>query len=129
VKPRGCRIAVPGAHQARVTERGAAALLAVTLAVVLLLCTSAAVLAGRLLTDQRRAAAAADLAALAGAAAVQRGLAACSEAERVAAANSAVLTRCRVDGAEVLLEVQSESVRFLGRAFRAGAEARAGPVP
>jgi secretion/DNA translocation related TadE-like protein len=109
-------------------EDGAAALVAVTLAVVLLLCTTAAVLGGRLLTDQRRAAAAADLAALAGAAAVQRGLDGCPHAQRVAVANEAVLTHCRVDGQEVRLTVPTESVRFLGRLVRPRAEARAGPI-
>ena len=110
-------------------ERGAAALLAVTFALVVLLCTAAAVLGGRLLADQRRAAAAADLAALAGAAAVQRGLGGCSAAERVAAANDAVLTACRVDGEEVRLAARTDSVRLLGGLVRPTAEARAGPVP
>jgi secretion/DNA translocation related TadE-like protein len=109
-------------------ERGAATLVAVTLAVALLLCTTAAVLAGRLLSDQRRAAAAADLAALAGAAAVQRGLDGCPPAQRVAAANGAVLTACRVEGQEVRLTVRTESVRLLGGLLRPRAEARAGPV-
>lgn len=111
-----------------VEERGAAALLAVTLSVVLLLCTTAAVVAGRLLIDQRRAAVAADLAALAGAAGVQRGLEGCVQAHRVAAANGAVLTSCRVRGQEVRVTVTVASARFLGRSFRPRGEARAGPV-
>ncbi len=118
-----------GAHACEPHERGAAALLAVTLAVALLICATAAVVAGRLLSDQRRAAAAADLAALAGAAALQQGLAACPQAERVAEANSAVVTRCRVEGQDVRLAVETDSVRFLSRVLRPGAEARAGPVP
>ncbi len=109
-------------------ERGAAALLAVTLAVAVLLCTAAAVLGGRLLADHRRAAAAADLAALAGAAAVQRGLDGCPAAQRVAAANDAVVTACRVDGEEVRLAARTDSLRLLGRLVRPTAEARAGPV-
>lgn len=109
-------------------ERGAAALVAVTLAVALLLCATAGVVAGRLLSDHRRAAAAADLAALAGAAAVQRGLAGCVHARRVAAANGAVLTHCRVDGQDVRITVRSESARLLGRLVSLRAEARAGPV-
>jgi secretion/DNA translocation related TadE-like protein len=112
----------------RADERGAAALLAVTLGVVLLLCTTAAVVAGRLLVDARRVASAADLAALAGAAAVQRGLDGCSQAQRVAAANGAVLTDCRIDGQVVRLAARTDSARFLGRLFRPSAEARAGPV-
>ncbi len=102
--------------------------MAVTLAVALLLCTTVAVAAGRLLTDHRRAAAAADLAALAGAAAVQRGLQGCAQAGRVARANGAVLTECRVDGQEVRLAVRTDSARLLGRLVHPTAEARAGPV-
>jgi secretion/DNA translocation related TadE-like protein len=116
------RTASPGEH-------GAAALIAVTLAVALLLCTTAAVVAGRLLTDHRRAAAAADLAALAGAAAVQQGLDGCPQARRVAAANGAVLTHCRIDGQDVRITVRTESARLLGRLVRVRADARAGPVP
>ena len=109
-------------------ERGTAALLAITLATALLLCVAAAVTGGRLLADQRRAAVAADLAALAGAGAVQRGIAGCAAAERVAGLNGAVVTRCRVDGEEVLLTARTDSVRLLGRLVRPSAEARAGPV-
>jgi secretion/DNA translocation related TadE-like protein len=109
-------------------ERGAASVLAVALCVALLLCSLVAVVAGRLLTDQRRVAAAADLAALAGAAAVQRGLSGCLQAQRVASANGALVTACRVDGQEVRLTVETDSARFLGRTVRPTAEARAGPV-
>jgi secretion/DNA translocation related TadE-like protein len=109
-------------------QRGAAALMAVTLSVVLLLCTTVGVAAGRWLSDQRRAAAAADLAALAGAAAVQRGLDGCAQAHRIANANGAVLTGCTVRGQVVQLAVRTDSARFLGRLVRPSAEARAGPV-
>ena len=112
----------------RAGEEGAAALLAVTLAAAVLLCTTVAVMTGMLLADQRRAAAAADLAALAGAGAVQRGLAGCPQAQQVATANGAVLTECRVDGQQVRLAVRIESARVLGRLVRPRAEARAGPV-
>ena len=109
-------------------EGGAASVLAVTLAVALLLCALVAVAAGRLLTDQRRAAAAADLAALAGAAAVQRGLDGCHQARRVAAANGAVLTGCRVESQEVRLTVRTGSARLFGHLVSPTAQARAGPV-
>ena len=109
-------------------ERGAAALLAVVLCSAVLVCTMTAVVGGRLLTDHRRAAAAADLAALAGAAAVQRGASGCPAAEQVADANGAVVTACSVDGQVVRVAVRTDSVRFLGRLARPRAEARAGPV-
>ena len=109
-------------------ERGSATPLAAVMAAAVLVCTGTAVTGGRLLTDQRRAAVAADLAALAGAAAVQRGADGCPAAVRVAVANGALVTRCRVDGEEVHLEVRTESVRLLGRLVRPRAEARAGPV-
>ena len=118
----------PAARVLTDEERGAATLLAVTLAVVVLLCTAAAVLGGRLLADQRRAAVAADLAALAGALAVQRGLDGCPAAQRVAAANDAVVIACRVDGEEVRLAARTDSLRLLGRRVQPTAEARAGPV-
>ena len=116
------------ASRHRPGERGTATPLAAVLAAAVLVCTGAAVTGGRLLTDQRRAAVAADLAALAGAAAVQRGADGCPAAARVAVANSAVVTRCRVAGEEVHLEVRTESVRLFGRLVRPRAEARAGPV-
>ena len=107
---------------------GSATPLAAVLAAAVLVCTGTAVTGGRLLTDQRRAAVAADLAALAGAAAVQRGADGCPAAAPVAVANGAVVTRCRVDGEDVHLEVRTTSVRLLGRLVRPRAEARAGPV-
>ena len=116
------------ARTGRQGERGAAAVLAVTLAAALLVCAAGGAVAGRLLVDHRRAAVAADLAALAGAAAVQRGLAGCAAAERVAVANDAGLTRCRVVEDEVRLVARTDSVRLLGRLVRPQAEARAGPV-
>ena len=109
-------------------DRGAAAVLAVTLSAAILLCVTAAVAGGRLLVDHRRAAVAADLAALAGAAAVQHGLDGCSAAERIAARNDAVVSGCRVTGEEVLVTVRVASVRLLGRSVRPRADARAGPV-
>ena len=117
-----------GARRRTSDEAGTATLLVVTLAAAVLVCTLSAVVGGRLLSDQRRAAAAADLAALAGAAAVQRGSDGCSAAEHVAAANGAVLTECRARGDEVRVAVRTDSVRFLGRQARPRAEARAGPV-
>ena len=110
------------------TERGTAAVFALVLAAAALLCTATVVVGGRLLVDQRRAAAAADLAALAGAAAVQLGSSGCPAAARVAAANEASVAACSTEGEEVHVVVRTTSVRWLGRLVRPRAEARAGPV-
>ncbi len=108
-------------------ERGSATVLALTLlgAVV-----ATAVLLGSLagaLVASRRAAAAADLAALAGAAAVQQGRDACAEASAVAAANHARLAACAVLAQDVRVGVAVDAGRVLGRRLRVSARARAGP--
>jgi secretion/DNA translocation related TadE-like protein len=100
---------------------------------VLLLLTSVAV-AGLLLAGalarHARASAAADLAALAAAAAVQRGApdSACAAAARVAQANGAELSGCARRGEVVDVEtvVRAPAGRFSIPAARAAA--RAGPV-
>ncbi|MBO3723559.1 flp pilus-assembly TadE/G-like family protein [Actinomyces bowdenii] len=77
-----------------------------------------------------RARSAADLAALAGATALSSVLAPgdpCATAERVARANGARLTSCRISGEDVSVDVVVP-VRILGLARQAGASARAGPV-
>lgn len=98
---------------------GAVGALATVLAAALLLC---GVVAAR-----HRAESAADLAALAGAVALQRGGDACAEAARVGAANDATI-RCVVDGADVVVEAGAP-VPAAARALadRAVARARAGP--
>jgi secretion/DNA translocation related TadE-like protein len=97
------------------------------LAAVLVFVTLLAAMAGRLLVDQRRAASAADLAALAGATAVQRGAAGCPAAAATAAANGARLATCvqhadEVDVAAVI------AVKLPGRSVEVRASAHAGPV-
>jgi secretion/DNA translocation related TadE-like protein len=80
---------------------------------------------GAVAVARHRAAAAADLAALAGAAHVLEGPArACRAARDVASAQAAVLSRCRLDGAVLTVEV---AVR-LGALGAARSRARAGPV-
>ena len=90
--------------------------------------TLASVVMGRLLVDQRRVAAAADLAALAGAAAVQHGGDPCSAARATAAVNGARLERCRVEGQEVRVTTRVPSPPLLARVLVLRAVARAGPV-
>lgn len=115
-------------------EAGLAAPLVVTLAGLVLTLTILAGGLGRLLVDHRRAAGAADLAALAGASALQVGQDGCSAAAQVARRNGAELVSCSVSGDQVkvlaVVEVTGMSglLRLLDR-VSVEAEALAGPVP
>jgi secretion/DNA translocation related TadE-like protein len=84
---------------------------------------------GGAVADQRRAASAADLAALAGAQAVQHGGDGCRAADAVARRNGASVASCRLEGEVVVLRVTGPARSFLGRRVRAASSARAGPVP
>ena len=89
---------------------------------------------GRLLVDQRRASSAADLAALAGAGALQRGDDACVAAAGTARRNRAELVSCTVTADQVHVRT---AVRLTGMSGLLGlledtsveADALAGPVP
>ena len=97
----------------------AAVVLAVAVGVLLVARASAAA---------HQARAAADLAALAGAHGVRAGADACGEARRIAAANSAGVVGCRVDGLDVVVRagVPVELGGF--GVWSAEAVARAGPA-
>jgi secretion/DNA translocation related TadE-like protein len=109
-------------------ERGSAtvhaALLVGLLATVALLATAI----GSVLVGQRKAAAAADLAALAGAAAVQRGTAGCESAADIAGQNEARLVSCEVVGDVLTVQVVTEVRSLFRSSFELRARARAGPV-
>jgi secretion/DNA translocation related TadE-like protein len=108
-------------------QRGSATVLGVVL--VVMVCTvglMGAAMSG-LLVGQRRVAAAADLAALAGAGAVQQGHEGCREAASVAALNGATLTHCQVAGADVAVEVTKTVPTVFGRNVSLRSSARAGP--
>ncbi len=81
-------------------ERGAVTMLVIPMLGVLVLAALLLAFQGGVVISQRRAQAAADLAALAGAAALQQGHAACDSAADVAARNGARLRSCRVGGRE-----------------------------
>lgn len=83
---------------------------------------------GGVLVAQRRVQSAADLAALAGASALQRGDDACAAAGPIAARNGAALERCAVDGQELLVTLSLAGPRALGRSVDVRASARAGPA-
>lgn len=111
----------------RVSERGSATVLvlpllgALAVTAVLLGFVAGAVVA------QRHAATAADLAALAGAAALQDGGDGCAEATAVTVHNDAEVVACRVSGAELQLTVRAETAALFGRRLTVSARARAGP--
>lgn len=110
------------------SEGGAAAVVGTVLLAALVAVTLAAMMLGRVLVDHRRAAVGADLAALAGAAAVQRAADGCAAARATAARNGTVLDRCAVEGEEVRVSVRLASPSLPGRVVVLRATARAGPV-
>ena len=96
-------------------DRGAATVLVVAMAGLLMFVTTGLAAVGGLVTAQRRAQAAADLAALAGASHLDD---ACARASEVAIANAAALDACRVDGADVSVEVSVPGPRVPWREVR-----------
>jgi len=101
--------------------------LAIALLGVLLLLTAAFGVAEAMVSDHRRAQAAADLAALAGAQALQHAADACAAAAKIAEANGATLADCQVQGQDVLLTARVTGPRWLGASGDLSAQARAGP--
>lgn len=109
-------------------DRGAATVLAVVFIGLLTSVAVAVVAVGGLLSGHRRAASAADLAALAGAAALQQGTPGCAAAEEVAAANGSRLLSCRIDGQVLTVEVGVDVESLLGSSWTLTGRARAGPT-
>lgn len=108
-------------------ERGAATVLVVACLGLLLLVGCALAVVAAMVTAHRSAQAAADLAALAGAGAVQDARDPCAAAAAVAADNGARLVRCSVAGDDVTVEVEVTGPRWLGQPHDLAARARAGP--
>ncbi|WP_309647215.1 Rv3654c family TadE-like protein [Nocardioides sp.] len=108
--------------------RGAVTLLVVALAGLLLLLGSALGVVAALVVAHRTAQAAADLAAIAGATALQRGRDPCATAADVAAGNGASLTACAVIDRDVLVDVSVTGPRWLGQDADLHGRARAGPA-
>lgn len=111
----------------REAERGAASLLVVTCVALLLVIGSALGVVAALVRSHRSAQSAADLAALAGAAAWQRGEDGCQVAAELARANSAELVGCHVIGDDLVVAVATVGPRWLGQTADLTAQARAGP--
>ena len=116
-------------------QEGAATVLVVPFVGVLALVTVLLAFQGGVLVAQRRVQAAADLAALAGAAALQRGEDGCAAASAVAGRNGALLSSCQVSGGagragrDVVVTVERDGPAVLGRSVTVEASARAGPEP
>jgi secretion/DNA translocation related TadE-like protein len=96
------------------------------MAAVLMLVGCGLALAVGLVRAHRSAESAADLAALAGARGLESGDG-CGAASRIASANDARLTSCRVDGRDVVVSVTVSGPAWLGLHADLAAEARAGP--
>lgn len=109
-------------------EGGWATPVVLAMAGVLVSVTLAASVLGGLLVERRQTAAAADLAALAGAVAVQHGHDGCVAAGESAADNGAILLACSLEGDRVRVEVGASPPRRLwGRQVQVRATAHAGP--
>lgn len=112
-------------------DRGAVTGLVAALLGVLVLVTAVLAFQGGILVSQRQVQAAADLAALAGAGALQDGRDGCAAADVIAARNGARLVSCRVggaDGREVELILERTGPSLFGRSPHLEGLARAGPV-
>lgn len=108
-------------------ERGAGSLLVVCAGAVVLLLGAALSVVAAMVVAHRSAQSAADLAALAGAGDLGRGLDGCASAARVAAANQARLVRCDVSGRVLTVRVETRGPHWLGQLADLDAQARAGP--
>jgi secretion/DNA translocation related TadE-like protein len=110
-------------------DRGAASILVLAIGLVLVAAGVAGAAVGAARVGRHQARTAADLGALAGAARVVVGpAAACERAGRLAAANRARMTSCRVEGFEIVVAVQVTVTPLPGLVRYASAAARAGPV-
>jgi secretion/DNA translocation related TadE-like protein len=109
-------------------EGGAGSVLAVAMLGLLVTVTVAAGGVVGVVASHRIAQSAADLAALAGAAALQDGGDACARAAEVAARNRTDLTDCQVDGWNVAVVVTAQTARLPGGVLDLRARGRAGPA-
>lgn len=109
-------------------ERGSATAYAlVFIGLLTTLALVASTIAG-LFVGHRKAAAAADVAALAGAAAMQHGGVGCEAAARISTANQAKLVSCAANGAVIDVEVALDVQSAFGASFAVAGKARAGPA-
>lgn len=110
-------------------ERGSGTALAMVAVLLLATCGLAGTVLGAVASVQRRVESAADLAALAGAAAVQRADDGCAAAARVARSNEARVLGCAVVGDEVEVRLARTLRLPVLHGVTLRARARAGPTP
>ena len=91
-------------------ERGSAMVLAIALLAVIALIGLVALAQVQLLQRKHALQGAADLSAIA---AAQSAGDACAQAQRIASANGAVVSACRLDGLDALVELQAEPPSIL----------------
>lgn len=123
----GRRVVLANGRRRAPSDRGAATVLALSVVAVVLSLTVAGLVLVSVVVASHRARLAADLGSLAGAAAIQDGLApvpACAEAERVARTNGATPRGCSVVGEDLDLRVVVPATLW---PQPASARARAGP--
>lgn len=108
-------------------EQGSALPVVVALGGLVMLVGLAAAFTVATAVDHRRAQAAADLAALAGATALQDGRDPCAAAVDVGVRNGAEAVDCRVAGVDVLVTARLPGPRFSGVGWELVGRARAGP--
>lgn len=109
-------------------EAGAATVWCIGLTGLLLSAMLVATTVSALLIGHRRAAAGADLAALAGAEALQRGASGCAEAHRLTTENEVRLMSCRADGTVIEVVAAVEVSSPIGSTWLVRAQALAGPT-
>lgn len=109
-------------------ERGSATPFAVGVIGLLLFLGAALGVVGAVFVAHRTAQSAADLAALAGANALQVSKDACAAAASTAERNDATLTSCEIADEDVTVTVRVEGPRWLGQPGDPVAMARAGPT-
>lgn len=108
-------------------EQGSATPFAVAVIGLLLFLGAALGVVAAIVVTHRAAQSAADLAALAGADALQTARDPCGPARAIASRNGAVLRSCRVAGEDVTVTVRMDGPRWLGQSGDLTAIARAGP--
>jgi secretion/DNA translocation related TadE-like protein len=113
--------------RSRADEAGAGTVVAVAMMGVLVTVAVAATGVVGVVAGHRRAQSAADLAALAGAGAVQDGDDPCQQAGAIARRNGVTLRGCEVDGWNVAVSVAA-TVRLAGTPMELEARGRAGPA-
>ncbi len=109
-------------------EGGSATVLGIGLLALLITGALVGATVAGMLVGQRRAASGADMAALAGASALQQGRSGCGRAVELATANNVRLVGCAARGDVVTVKVITEVTSALGSRWIVRARARAGPV-